>query len=228
LERHRYFPAFFHGLAALAHFDEAKEEDPGIHDIAFATGLFKYYRSVKTRYLWFLPLVRDQREEGIEEIGQVLDRGHFAVPAAKIALVVLAEKEGKDLEGIGLGETYLKDYPQSLLIRHALAMMYERQERWSDAGRTYRRGYGGDRSIRWVLLRAGSDFARAAAWDEAEESLQAYLASGPVPAEEALAHRELSRIYRIRGESSRSREALERALLLDPAMAETSTDVPMK
>ncbi|MDX1765246.1 MAG: hypothetical protein R3231_13070 [bacterium] len=128
LEQGRYFRAFTQGLKALSHFKAARRRDPEIKDVHFALGLYKYYRSVKTRYLWFLPLVRDQREEGIGEIKIALAEGHYAVPAGKIALVLLAEREGDDRAGIALGKTYLLEYPRCRLIRDAVVSMERRLE----------------------------------------------------------------------------------------------------
>lgn len=218
LENKRYVSAFMHGLSALSHFREAQRVDPQIHDVYFATGLYKYFRSVKTRYLWFLPLIRDQREEGIREIRLALDKGHYAPPACKIALVHLSEREGLDEEGMRMGEEYLGDYPGSLLIRDGLARIYERQERWRDAARTYREGYRGDVSIRWVLLQAGRDYVRADALDEGEESFRAYLTSDPSSAGAAQAHLGLSRIYRSAGDDLRAQTERDRAVLLDPTL----------
>ncbi len=218
LERRYYFSAFMHGLSALSHFKKAQRQDPSIFDVYFSSGLYKYFRSVKTRYLWFLPLIRDQREEGIEEIRLALNKGHYAVPACKIALVFLAEKEGKDVEGIQMGEAFLEEYPDCLLIRNSLAVIYARQNRRLDAARTYRDGYKGDVSIRWVLLQAGREFLRVDALAQAEESLQEYLASSPLPSGAAQAHLELARIYLRQGDRSRSQEERERAVLLDPAL----------
>ncbi len=126
LEHRRYLAAFMHGMRALSHIHVAARLDPEIHDLAFATGMYKYYRSVKTRYLWFLPFVGDQREEGLAEIRQALQEGHYAVPAAKIALVMLSEREGRDVEGIRLGRRYLREYPNCKLIRDALEAMEQR------------------------------------------------------------------------------------------------------
>jgi tetratricopeptide (TPR) repeat protein len=224
LQHGRYVPAFMHGLSGLSHFKKAKEMDPEIHDVFFATGLYKYFRSVKTRYLWFLPLIRDQREEGVEEIHQALKKGHYAEPACKIALVMLAEKENDVKGGIRMGEVFLAEYPRNLLIRQALGKIYERQGLWFDAARTYRNGYAGDASTRWVLLQAGRDFVKANAPAEAEESFRKYLASGPPPSGGAQAHMELSRLYRSSGELSRSLEERERAVLLDPTLKESPSD----
>lgn len=127
LNHRRYFAAFMHGMRALSHIHVVAGLDPEIHDVAFATGMYKYYRSVKTRYLWFLPFVGDRREEGLAEIRQALDQGHYAVPAAKIALVMLSEREGKDEEGIRMGKVYLAQYPNCKLIRDALKAMEQRQ-----------------------------------------------------------------------------------------------------
>jgi tetratricopeptide (TPR) repeat protein len=123
LEHKNYFKAFIQGLKALSHLKKVQRLDPEVFDIHFAMGLYKYYRSVKTRYLWFLPMVSDQRQEGIEDIEMALVKGHYAVPGCKIALVLLAEKEGKNEQGIRLGEKYLMEYPKCKLIRDAVISM---------------------------------------------------------------------------------------------------------
>ncbi len=150
LERHRYLAAFLHGLKALGHFKTVRRLDPEIHDVYFATGIYKYFRSVKTRYLWFLPLIEDQREAGVGEVRLALARGHFSVPACKIALVVLAEKEGKLDEGARLGEQYLLEYPRCRLIRDAL----EKIERRRAADQAGPAGFRGD-SVRGLFLDFG-------------------------------------------------------------------------
>ncbi len=126
MERRRYLSAFVRGFKALRHFKEVQRLDPEIHDVYFATGIYKYFRSVKTRYFWFLPLIADQREEGLAEVRLALSRGHYAVPASKIALVVLAEKEGQLDEGARLAEQYLLEYPRCRLIQDALEKIRRR------------------------------------------------------------------------------------------------------
>lgn len=135
LEHGHYFRAFARGLKALSHFKAVQRGDPEIKDIHFAFGLYKYYRSVKTRYLWFLPLVRDQRKEGMAEIRLALSQGHYAVPGCKIALVLLAKKEGNDREGIALGKKYLLEYPRCKLIDDAVSSMERRLETVTGIGR---------------------------------------------------------------------------------------------
>lgn len=223
MEHSRYLPAFLHGFAALSHFGEALRLDPEIEDIYFATGLFKYFRSVKTRYLWFLPLVRDQRKEGIAEIERALTNGHYARPACKIALVVLAEREGQYEKGARRGKVFLEEYPGCLLIREALARIYEKQGMSLAAARVYREGYSREKSVRWVLLEAGRAFYLAKALEGAEESFREYLASDPSPPEAARAHMALSRVYQAMGDPSRSQAERDRALLLDPSLGEKSS-----
>ncbi|PIV83343.1 MAG: hypothetical protein CO150_09935 [Nitrospirae bacterium CG_4_9_14_3_um_filter_53_35] len=218
LEHQRYVSAFMHGISALSHFKEARIMDPEIHDVDFATGLYKYFRSVKTRYLWFLPLIHDQRLEGIEEIRTALGKGHYAVPACKIALIALAEKEGRDLEGIKMGEAFLKEGPKCLLIRDPLAKIYRRRSQWFDAGMTYYNGYDGDPSIRWVLLEAGRDFLMGNDLTEAETAFQAYLSGSPPDSGAAQAHLGLSRIYHRKGDPSLSQQERAWAVKLDPEL----------
>ncbi len=140
MERHRYLAGFYHGFKALGHFKAAQRLDPQIHDVYFATGIYKYFRSVKTRYLWFLPLIADQREEGLGEVRLALARGHYSVPASKIALVVLAEKEGNLGEGARLGEQYLAEYPNCRLIRDALEKIERRRAAVPTGDTLIRRG----------------------------------------------------------------------------------------
>ncbi|MEK6777758.1 MAG: hypothetical protein AABY87_12905 [bacterium] len=224
LEHQRYVSAFVNGISALSHFSEAQTLDHGIHDIYFATGLYKYFRSVKTRYLWFLPLIRDQRMEGIEEIRVALEKGHYAVPACKIVLVALAEKEGQDHEGVQMGEVFLKEYPKCLLIRDPLAKIYRRRSQWYDAGKTYYGAYEGDPSIRWVLLEAGRDFMIGNELAKAEESFLAYLSSSPPDSGAAQAHLELSRVYHRMGDPSLSQQEREWAIKLDPGLKNSSIE----
>ena len=191
LEKGRYVAAVIHGLGALGRLDQAERLDPGIRDIGFARGLYIYYRSVKTRYLWFLPLVRDRRAEGIALIARTLEQGHYAVPACKIALTVLAEEQGETAGGIARGRVYLAEYPRCLLLRRPLARLYERAGRWAEAAETWRDGY--TPAAPWTrgwLLDAARDFLRAGRPAEAAAVLARLERAGPTAAQ-ARAAREI-------------------------------------
>ena len=82
-----WWSALRHGMKARNAFTQCIERDSTFYDAYVGLGSFHYWRTVKTRLINWLPLVQDDREEGIRELKTAAEKGRFSADFAHNALV---------------------------------------------------------------------------------------------------------------------------------------------
>ncbi len=82
-----WWSALRHGMKSRNAFTRCIERDSTFYDAYVGLGSFHYWRTVKTRLINWLPLVQDDREEGIRELEIAAERGRFSADFARNALV---------------------------------------------------------------------------------------------------------------------------------------------
>jgi tetratricopeptide (TPR) repeat protein len=104
-----WFGAFKDGLKGKGILEEARQKDSTFYDIYYGLGVYDYWRSAKTRILWWLPFISDKRKEGVEQIYLAVEKGRLVKSEAKYALLRIYENE-KDYQSIlDLWDNYLKE-----------------------------------------------------------------------------------------------------------------------
>ena len=102
-----------HGLAGISILKKTKEIDPQFHDASFGIGSYKYWRSQKTKFLNWLPLVSDDRKEGIEMVRRAVDNGKYIHYAAMNELTWILLDAGNEEEAYFWASKGLDKFPQS-------------------------------------------------------------------------------------------------------------------
>jgi tetratricopeptide (TPR) repeat protein len=103
-----WFGAFKDGLRGKRLLEEARRMDSTNYDISYGLGVYDYWRSAKTRILWWLPFISDKRKEGIQQIYLAIEKGKLVKTEAKYGLLIIYDNE-KDYQAVlDLWETYLK------------------------------------------------------------------------------------------------------------------------
>jgi len=104
-----WFGAFKDGLRGKSILKNAQEMDSTNYDTYYGLGAYDYWRSAKTKILWWLPFFSDNRQKGIDQIYLAIEKGKLVKNEAKYALLRIYDNE-KDYEAIiKLWDNYLKE-----------------------------------------------------------------------------------------------------------------------
>ena len=108
-----FLKAVSHGLSGISMLKKIKKIDPEFHDASFAIGSYKYWRSQKTKFLSWLPLISDERTEGIEMVRRAVDNGKYIRYAAMNELTWILLDAGNADEAYSWALKGLEKFPQS-------------------------------------------------------------------------------------------------------------------
>jgi len=120
-----FLGALNNGFSAIIKFEKCLFNDSAFYDAHTAVGVYKYWKSRKTEFLNWLPLIKDEREEGIKDIIHAFD--HFSynrhLAANSLLWIYIDKKEFN--KSIQLAEEMLKMHPESRQFKWGLARAYE-------------------------------------------------------------------------------------------------------
>ncbi len=135
--RGNWWGAFWDGGKGKKFMEKALELDSTLYDVYFALGTYHYWRSVKSKKLWWLPFFGDQRKKGIEYTKVAISKGKFAKDEAKYALVRIYAEE-KDYANVLIwADSVKKINPQDPYSRWFVGSAYIGLEKWEEAEKTY-------------------------------------------------------------------------------------------
>ncbi len=119
-----YVSAFFNGLGALEKFNNCLEKDSSFAAALVAIGTYKYWISEKTRSIGWLPIITDEREEGVRMLKAGLRENnilyHFGLES--LIWIYIHQKKFEEAKKISLKA--LKTFPNSRYFIYALAHCY--------------------------------------------------------------------------------------------------------
>lgn len=90
-----WWGAFKDGLKGRSLLGDAYDADSTYRDVYLGLGTYDYWRSAKTKVLWWLPFFSDKRDQGIEEIKEAIKYGKFASHEGRYALMRIYYDYGK-------------------------------------------------------------------------------------------------------------------------------------
>ncbi len=135
--RGNWWGAFWDGGKGKKYMEKALELDSTLYDAYYGLGTYHYWRSAKSKILWWLPFFGDQRKKGIEYTKLSIVKGKFAKDEAKYSLVRIYAEE-KDYSNVLLwADSVQKINPQDLYTRWFVGLAYLGLGRWSEAEKTY-------------------------------------------------------------------------------------------
>jgi tetratricopeptide (TPR) repeat protein len=125
-----FLSAFSHGYNAMQKFEKCLSIDSSFYDAYTALGVYKYWKSRKTEFISWLPIVNDEREEGIKDL--ILSIDHFTynkhLAANSLIWIYIDRKEFN--KTVRLAAEMLKLHPESRQFKWALARAYEEIDKW--------------------------------------------------------------------------------------------------
>ncbi|HWO56660.1 MAG TPA: hypothetical protein VNN55_03740 [bacterium] len=124
-----WFSALKQGLRAKKHFQQALRIDSTLCDALLGLGTYLYWKSVKTDWINWLPLVPDSRRRGMDHLARASHCGIFARAAARAALAGALIKDERYNEAIAHADTLRQEHSQGKtawwIKGRALLAMYE-------------------------------------------------------------------------------------------------------
>lgn len=111
----RWITAFKHGWHGVVLLREVLESDPSMVDAIFGIATYDYWRSAKTKMLWWLPGVEDKREISIKSLAEIRQTGTYVKDGATLTLIDILCNEEKYQEAILLVNNFLGRYPTNLI-----------------------------------------------------------------------------------------------------------------
>lgn len=79
--------AFVDGLKGKGYLEKALKLDPKLYDVYYGLGTYHFWKSLRTKILWWTPFAKDNRQKGIEMIKLAIEKGKYSGEDAKLALV---------------------------------------------------------------------------------------------------------------------------------------------
>ncbi len=120
----RYLPALTLAFEAIDHIEGARTLAPLFIDLQLADGLYHYWRTALTEQSKVLPSFGDQKQQGIDEIQAVIERGVFLAAPARLALAFTWMEERKYDRARDLLLVNQAAYPSNIINEEMLGISY--------------------------------------------------------------------------------------------------------
>jgi tetratricopeptide (TPR) repeat protein len=108
-----YFSSLTEGLRAIGKLNRVLEMDSTLYDVYLGIGNYKYWVSRRTEFLQWLPLISDQREEGIRILYLALNKSKYSHYMAVSSLSNIFIDAGRYDEALAVIKEPLQKFPQS-------------------------------------------------------------------------------------------------------------------
>ena len=107
----RWISAFRNGFEGISILKSTLNKDPSFIDAKMGIGTYYYWRSKLTKTMWWLPGVKDNREEGIKMLREAMEKGIYTKEVSATNLIDIYIAEKKYNEGLAVAERMLSVYP---------------------------------------------------------------------------------------------------------------------
>lgn len=131
------FAALKQGLRAKRHFQEALELDSSLCDANLGLGTYYYWKSAKTDWINWLPIVADERARGLVLLERTIVCGQFARETARAALAGALINEGEFAVAIAHADTLAMMFPNSKAPLWLKAKTHYAMYEWEAAARLF-------------------------------------------------------------------------------------------
>jgi hypothetical protein len=106
--------AFKHGWRGVVIFREILKDNKELYDVLYGIGTYDYWRSTKTKLLWWLPGIQDKREVSIKILYELKTKGLYVKESASLELLEILNNEKRYAEVVKVANEFLKAYPSNM------------------------------------------------------------------------------------------------------------------
>jgi tetratricopeptide (TPR) repeat protein len=112
----RWITAFRYGWKGVSILMKLSEMKSDIEDINYGIGSYDYWRSALMKTLWWMPGVKDRREDGIKKLYLATENGLYTRLISSAALIDVLVNENRFEEALPIAQKMLKTYPSSSMF----------------------------------------------------------------------------------------------------------------
>lgn len=129
----RWVTAFKQGWRGVSMFKDMLEDGVPIKDVEYGIATYNYWRSAKTKALWWMPGVKDKREESINILYRLVKEGIYVKESSAFNLcnILIDRERYNDAEK--LAATMLNKYPKNLNFLYHKTFSQIKQKKYSAA-----------------------------------------------------------------------------------------------
>lgn len=139
--RGQWWQAVRLGMKSVGYLNDCLKEDPSFADAYLGVGTYKYWRSRATDFINWLPLIPDEKKEGVANVRRAMNEGLFGREISRSTLAWILIDNGRPSEAVSLSLEGLKTYPDSRFYLWTLADGYLHSGQWKKAINTYKKLY---------------------------------------------------------------------------------------
>lgn len=133
-----WFDALNNGLQSIADLKQAVALDSTLYDAWLGIGVYQYWRSTRLKFLFWMPFVEDQREQGITNIRKAAQKSLYSRYMAMHQLIYILLNYGAKDEALTYARQVVHKYPQSIFMRWAYAHTWYMRHEYDQAIRAYK------------------------------------------------------------------------------------------
>jgi len=109
----RWITAFRYGWRGVSTLLKLVDMKSDIVDVNYGVGSYDYWRSAMINTLWFMPKIKDKREDGIKRLIIAAENGMLTKLTAHTALIEILLNENRSADAIVYADKMLSQYPVS-------------------------------------------------------------------------------------------------------------------
>lgn len=136
-----WWGAFKDALKGISHIMKSVDMDSTLFDSYYGIGTYNYWKSVRTKELWWLPFISDKREQGIQELYLAIGKGKFVPLASRSALLRIYVEEKRYEDCIKIADELLKEYNFDLHPLWFKGYSLIKLKQWKEANEIYREAF---------------------------------------------------------------------------------------
>ncbi len=110
----KWITAFKHGWAGVVIFKKLRKKNNNMRDVIYGIATYDYWRSAKTKMMWWLPGVEDKRGISIDSLYVMKKEGVYVKESASMDLMDILYNEKRYAEVIEVADTLIGLYPKNL------------------------------------------------------------------------------------------------------------------
>lgn len=134
-----YVSGFVSANKGIGHLKKAMKQDSTLYDAYLGVGNYQYWSGRLSKYLRWLPFIRDEREEGIQNVHLAIEKGAFSKWVSINSLAWIEYDREEYAEALHLFRLGLEPYPDSRFFIWGVGSCLFKIKRWRDAIEIYDR-----------------------------------------------------------------------------------------
>ncbi len=127
-----WFAALKTGLKAANRFKHVVELDPTFIDAYLGLGSYQYWKSAKTTFINWLPIIADDRQKGIKNLERAAKKGIFVRQTAETALMWTLLDYGFSEKALAIAHKLHEEYPETKAFLWGIGLSAMSAYRWRE------------------------------------------------------------------------------------------------